>query len=286
MALYPAHFYNSLLKKYVIAFGSLFADIQVVREDAADNELHRETVPLAFAKKEKFVQRLIEDAALDKKTAIKLPRMSFEYTGLNYAPERKITSKRRVSKTLDGSHKDNVYNPIPYDIEFSLSVYSKTQEEALQIVEQILPFFSPDYTIKVKGIDNPDICMDVPINLIAVNHDDPYEGAFEDNRVIVWELTFLMKAYIFGPLRQSKVIKQAITKVIDDEDDVLATIQVEPYIEGVALEDILATDPYTFLTTITEAYQYEEPINDINYLMTQDDSYFETVEGSLVILNT
>lgn len=254
MALYNKYFYHSHMRDYITAFGALFTDIQVVRANALGEEISRENVPLTFSKKNKYVTRLVQDAALGAKSAIKLPRLAFEYTDITYAPERKITSKRRISGVdpNNGNALNNVYNPVPYDIAFSLSIFSKSQEEALQIIEQIVPFFSPDYTIKVKGVSNPDINYDVPIDLIGVTPDDSYEGAFEDRRVIIWQMDFVMKAFMFGPARNTGIIKTAITEFKSPIGTPYATVTVEPYIEGMALSDITKDDAFTYLTDIQE----------------------------------
>lgn len=254
MALYQKHFYHSMIRNYVAAFGSLFTDLQVVRVDSLGNELGRQTVPLNFSKKQKFVQRLIQDANLDSKPAITLPRIAFEFNGISYAPQRKVPSVHRIkqSNPADGNSAFNVYNPLPYDIAFSLSIYAKRQDEALQILEQIIPFFSPQYTIKMKGIKSPDICYDVPISLVSVAPDDNAEGSFEDNRMIIWTLDFVMAAYMFGPIRNSGLIKTAITEFKDYDENTDATIQIQPYIDGVPLDDILKEDDYEFLVDIVE----------------------------------
>lgn len=254
MALYNKLFYHKLLRKYTIAFGSLFNDIYVERNDSNGNVLHTEKVGLTYSAKSKFFYRLHQDGNLDRKPAIKLPKMAFSVISIAYAPERKITSKRKISATdpNDPDKKSYIYTPLPYDINYSLSIVTKSQDEGLQIIEQIVPFFTPDYTITMKGIQNPDINFDVPINLIAVNPDDTYEGQFDERRMITWELDFVMKAYMFGPSRSGSIIKSADTELYDDlsASEYIEKINVEPFIEGVPLSDITEEDDFDILTTI------------------------------------
>ena len=215
-------FYNGTLRKYVILFGTLFNDIWVVRKDAGGNVKTSFKVPLAYGPREKFLAR-IEGLTQDldpqeQPFAITLPRMGFEITGFNYAPERKLsTINRFVSKPsdTDEDQKRYQYNPVPYDIQFSLSIFVKTVEDGTQIVEQILPYFTPEWTTTVQLISDPDITLDIPLVLTATTQDDVYEGSFEERRSLIFQLDFTMKGFFFGPTKKSEVIKLANTQLYD-----------------------------------------------------------------------
>lgn len=227
------------MRKYTTAFGSLFNNISVTRKDSNGVELHREVVPVTQSKKSKFVTRLIQDANLDSKPAIKLPRIAYEYTAIQYAPNRKITSKRQIKKfTEPYEPATRVYNPVPYDIGFSVSIFSKTQEEMFQIIEQIVPFFTPDYTLRVKDITSVGGEFNLPVELLAVNPDDSYEGSFEDRRLIIWQLDFVMKGFFYGPIRDASIIYTARTEFINKcTGDPLETIQIK-------VNDVISLDNY------------------------------------------
>ena len=215
-------FYNGTLRKYVILFGTLFNDIWVVRKDAGGNVKTSFKVPLAYGPREKFLAR-IEGLSQDldpqeQPFAITLPRMGFEITGFNYAPERKLsTINRFVTKPsdTDEDQKRYQYNPVPYDIQFSLSIFVKTVEDGTQIVEQILPYFTPEWTTTVQLISDPDITLDIPLVLTATTQDDVYEGSFEERRSLIFQLDFTMKGFFFGPTKKSEVIKLANTQLYD-----------------------------------------------------------------------
>lgn len=193
-------FYFGLIRKYVAVFGTLFNNIRIYRTQpgVATQEIK---VPISYGPKEKTLARVEGDPRLDRPAAIVLPRMSFEISGVRYASERKLPStffKKYVS--ADGGVSTQ-YVPVPYDIDFTLSIMAKNAEDATKIVEQILPFFTPDFTPTVHLVPEMDIKMDIPIVLQSVNVEDQYEGDFEQRRAIIWTLQFVLKGYVFGPIR-------------------------------------------------------------------------------------
>lgn len=203
-----------------IAFGSLFSNIFVSRKTSSGTEIEREIVPITYSQKEKFVQRLMQDPTLENKPAVKLPHLAFEITNYSYDPERKLSSKRKVSGTPPDQQDTYkfFYTPVPYNVDFSLYLMTKTQEEGLQIVEQILPFFTPDYTITIKLSDIDEYKQDIPISLISVSNEDNYDGEFEKRRTIIWTLQFRMKGYVLGPERNSgKILNTRIKTYVGDE---------------------------------------------------------------------
>jgi hypothetical protein len=208
-------FYHGTIRRYVVLFGTLFNDIYINRPDPKHNITHTVKVPVAYGPRDKVLARLTADPNLDRKPAIVLPRISFEMTDLRYAPERKLNTigKRYVR---DGDNANNIkyqYNPVPYDINFSLSVIVKNTDDGLRIIEQILPFFTPEWTSTVHLIPEMDITMDIPIILNDVSVDDQYEGAFDERRALVWNLSFTLKGYLYGPVRKAGIIKFANSSI-------------------------------------------------------------------------
>lgn len=209
------------IRKYVIYFGTLFNDIYLTRDATANSRQQTMKVPLNYGPKDKFLARLQGNPNLGRDIAITLPRMSFEITGFRYAPERKLSSVGRVTK-VNTSNPDQMnyqYNPIPYDIQFSLYVMVKNAEDGTRIVEQILPFFTPEFTATLNV--NPDLGVkyDIPLTLNSIAQQDTYEGDFITRRAIIWTLNFTLNGYIFGPTRNQGVIKQAEVNIRIPEVD-------------------------------------------------------------------
>lgn len=202
MALYNKYFYNGLTRKYITAFGSLFENIQVVRADSAGAEVNRERVPLTFAPKEKYIYKLKKDLDLDNRgPSIKLPRMSFEMDSMDYAPERKSMSMQKICIDA-GQGKQYTYAPVPYNLSYTLSIYTKSLDEMHQIIEQIIPFFTPEYAVKIRPITGATDFKDVlRFTLNSVTPSDSYEGSFDDRRMIIWTLTFGLPTNFWGPIR-------------------------------------------------------------------------------------
>ena len=202
-------FYHETIRKLVIAFGSLFNNIVLVRKNNSGVITQTMKVPLAYGPKQKFLARLRQDANLDNKVSITLPRISFEIGALSYDPTRKLNRVQKFKKTKSGSNKqlDSQFMPVPYNITFTLSVMSKNSDDSLQIVEQILPYFQPDYTITLKDNVDMDTSRDVPVILNNISYEDSYEGDFASRRAIIYTLDFTLKFYLYGPVTSSNVIK-------------------------------------------------------------------------------
>ena len=218
-------FYHDTLRKYVILFGTLFNDIQINREDTSGNVKQVVKVPLAYGPREKFLARIDGiDGGRDPQEfpfSIVLPRMGFEITSFNYAPERKLSTRNKFTEVPfnddNGKRKKYQYNPVPYDINFTLSIFVKNTTDGTRIIEQILPFFTPEWTSTVQLVDDPpiDVTLDIPLVLTGVSQDDVYEGSYEERRSLIWSLDFTMKGYFFGPVYQQGVIKLANTQIFD-----------------------------------------------------------------------
>ena len=206
-------FYHEVVRKTVVAFGSLFNNLYVVRKNNSGKVIQRMKVPLAYGPKQKFLTRLDQDAgrtATDvKKTSITLPRLGFEMTGLSYDATRKLNRVQKFKKVKGADDKSmtSQYMPVPYNIGFTLYAMAKNSDDALQIVEQILPYFQPDYTVTLNSIPEMEIVRDVPIILNNVSYEDSYDGDFQSRRVIIYTLSFTAKNYLYGPVTSSKVIK-------------------------------------------------------------------------------
>ena len=208
------HFYYRTLRRNVIAFGNLFNNIQLVRY-AKDtfNEINRITVPLSYANKEDFIKRLYDNPDLHKPVQIVLPRISINITDISYDATRKIStfSSNFSRNTTNNSLVNQQYVGVPYDITFELSIYVRNVEDGTQIVEQILPYFTPDYTLAMNFVDQMNISKDIPIILQSIEQNIQSDGIAETTtRTIIWTLTFKMKSFFFGPTNSGKLIRNVI----------------------------------------------------------------------------
>ena len=249
------YFYHESLRKIIIAFGTIFNNIHIHRKDSSGNVIQSIKVPLAYSPKEKFIARLDQqpDLVEDRRVAVNLPRMWFEISGISYDPSRKLnrmgTIKKVRSTATDGKIMNKQFNPVPYNISMNLYSFTSSAEGGLQIIEQILPFFQPDYTVTIKAIPTMNIVRDVPIILNSVNYEDTYSGDFTTRRAVVYTLSFTAKTYLYGPISQQRVIKETQA---DMYTDTTGTEKREQRI-------VVTTDPtnadadddFGFTTTIT-----------------------------------
>ena len=197
------YFYNESLRKCIIAFGSMFNGIYITRKNASGSDSQSLKVPLAYGPKQKFMVRLDADPNLDQKVAITLPRIGFEIAGFDYDPSRKlnrIIKRKKVSNTNDKALKqmNTQYSPVPYNLNFEFFVMTKNSDDGIQIVEQILPFFQPEYTVSIKEVPQMETVRDVPIVLNSVNYEDTYTGSFTERRAIIYTFNFTAKAYVLS----------------------------------------------------------------------------------------
>lgn len=218
-------FDNRVIRKYVILFGTLFNDLHVMRRDNNNNLIQKIKVPLAYAPQEKVLARLNQDPSLDRQVAITLPRLSFEMSGLNYAPDRKLSTLNQLAK-VDSFSKAKVaksYMPVPYDFNFQLHFYVKYAEDATQILEQIVPFFTPEWTSTVNLIPDLGLKVDIPVVLQGTSIQDLYEGDFEQRRALIYTLDFVLKGYVFGPVHKAGIIKTVKSKIISQDENAVFT---------------------------------------------------------------
>lgn len=212
------HFYHEILRKTIISFGTLFNNITIQKKDASDTDFSVMKIPLSYGPTQKFLARLEQSGDLNKSTAMSLPRMSFEFIGLTYDSSRKVTSTQKIAvKDPDTQKKVNkVFTPVPYNMQFELSIMSKLNDDALQIVEQILPFFQPAFNLSVELIDQIKEKRDIPIILENITMQDDYEGDYSTRRVLLYTLRFTAKTYLFGPVTRVEPIKQATLSYYTD----------------------------------------------------------------------
>jgi hypothetical protein len=230
------HFYNRTIRKIVVAFGSMFNDLQLVRYSKDGLTAHEITkVPLNYGAKEKYIVRINSDPTLTKSIATTVPRMSFDLTGMEYDSSRK--QQTTLQNFAFGSSKMKTqYAPIPYNFDFSLSIYVRNTEDGTQILEQILPFFTPDFTVTVDFIKEMDQTYDMPVMLNSVSPEVDYEGDFMNTRLIIWNLNFTAKAYIWPPVispaSNKGLILQANTNIYTDSTNLDAQKVFVDYANG------------------------------------------------------
>ena len=209
-------YYHGIIRKTIVAFGSLFSDIYIDRKEGdsvTGTTVQRLQIPLAYAPKEKWIVRLDSDPNLENHTYVTLPRMSFEILGYAYDPSRKVNRMQQI-KCGDGSGTvSTMYTPVPYNIDISLYILTKTQEDSLQILEQILPTFTPEYTLSINAVPDMNVIQDIPIILTSVGVQDDYDGNFETRRFVTHTLNFTVKTNLFGPISSQGVIATAIAGV-------------------------------------------------------------------------
>ena len=207
------YFYHEILRNTIIGFGSLFNNIVVKHTDDSDDVVSVIKVPLAYGPTQKFLARLEQVPDLNKPVQITLPRMSFEFVGLTYDPSRKVTTTQTFITYLESDKKQirKVYMPVPYNMQFELNIYTKLNDDMLQIIEQILPYFQPAYTLTLNLVKTIGEKRDIPVVLDGISMDDQYEGTFDTRRVLIYTIRFTAKTYLFGPV--SDVSKDIIKKV-------------------------------------------------------------------------
>ena len=279
--------YNRVIRKLVVGFGNLFDSVTLYRFRPDNTESERFIVPIAYASKERYVMRLEEDLNLDKKVQLTLPRMSFEMAGLTYDASRKQNTN---IKNFAGTPPTGVlsqYNPVPYNFDFNLYIYVRNIEDGTQIIEHILPFFTPDYTIKLNLIPEMGIIKEVPVILNSTTHDIIYEGGREnETRMIIWTLNFTVKGFIFGKVTETNVINRAFVSVYNQvsQDEIIefymnldsgfGTYKVgEKVYQGYTADDATATgivvqftDNILRLKELTGNFVSDKPIYGINTL--------------------
>lgn len=230
------HFYHRRVRSCVAIFGSMFDNIHVLRTNTSGKVLSQVKVPLSYAPSRSFIERLEEMSrgeSAERRVALRLPRMSFEITSIAYDAQRQLPKLNNFVVSNDNQKADKYFVGVPYTLSFQLSVYARSQDDALQVVEQIIPYFAPQYTLTVKPFaDLPDIKEDVPIVLTSVDFQDDFEGPIEQRRTIIYSMTFDMRINFYGPENTTPIIREVNTTLgtinQDDGGSVLETINTTP----------------------------------------------------------
>lgn len=212
---------HDVLRKYVILFGTVFNDIYIVRTNNSGEKVQTLKVPLSYGPKEKYLARLEGNPTLSNQVAAVVPRITFEMTSFQYDSARKLNTLNRVSKQSTTSSDDVIkyqYYPVPWNINFQMSILVKNAEDGTRIIEQILPYFTPDWTASVNLVPEVDGPRDIPIILDDISVEDTYEGAFDQRRAIIWTLNFTMKAWLYGPTKKAGLIKFAEANIRPTSD--------------------------------------------------------------------
>ena len=243
--MFGSWFYHKRVRTAVSVFGSLFNNIYVLRQNSSGETISQVKVPLSYAPKRSFIERLNEmkdGEQSERRVAMKLPRMSFEITSMAYSPERQLPKTNSFSTAIgsDTSKRNEFYTSVPYDISFDVNVYAKSQDDALQMVEQILPYFNPQYTVSVKpfGSTYPEVKEDVPISLQSVSFSDDFEGSVGDRRTIIYTLSFTMKIAFYGPVSSSPIVRTVNNNIytMGDSDTFQLSMQTTPSPSGVSVD--------------------------------------------------
>ena len=210
--------YHSAIRKYIVMFGNMFNDIDVVRFDKAGNSVQQLRVPIAYGPKEKFLIKLRTDPDGRREIAMLLPRLSFELTSMNYAPER-VLNRTHKQLGIGGGNNSlrQTFTPAPYDLDMTLYAMFANQEDAVQVVEQILPYFRPEWTNSVKIVPELDTYVDVPTILNGMTIEDTYDGDFDTRRAIIYTFTFKIKGYLFGPVTNKGIIRRTLVNTFNPQ---------------------------------------------------------------------
>ena len=264
--------YNKIIRKCVIGFGTLFNNIEVSKENKDGSVYSRMKVPLAYGPRQKFLARLEQQADLNQKVAITVPRLSFEMTGISYDSSRKLAPTTLTLKADTNNAVKKQFTPVPYNIDFELNVISKTNDESLEIMEQILPVFQPAFQMTIKLVDDMNDFRDVPIILNSVSYSDDYEGTFDDRKITLITMQFTVKAYIFGPVGTAAPIKKAKADIYTTMPSSTSTRQVAYQVTPKALTD-KDKDGTTELSSAITARNLTIEVADYSSIPTQ--SYIE-----------
>jgi hypothetical protein len=289
-----SHFYNRTIRKVVVAFGTLFNDLLLVRYNKAGTiERERMRVPLSYGGKEKYVTRLVSDPTLTKSIATYVPRISFDLVGLEYDSSRKFnTINRNFSTNATTGAVSGQYAPIPYNFEFELAIYVRNTEDGTQILEQILPYFTPDFTVTVDLIPALGRKYDMPVILNSVTPQTEYEGDMSTTRLIIWNLSFTVKGYIFPPVSTVGLIEQANTNIYTDSR---STLSQKVYVDYANGSGVLVTGEVVRSSsknkTGTVVYFANNSggtlvVSDLNDLLEEDDVIVGDYSNATYTINT
>jgi len=241
-------YYHQTLRKNVTLFGTLFNNIFINTVADDGTVINTKPVPIAYGPKEKTLARVEANPGFDRQYQILLPRMSFMMTGMSYDPSRKLATTRKHKMVPDDSGGEGVesrlkyvYNPVPYTIDFELAIMVRYAEDGTRILEQILPYFGPEWTASVRLIPELDVVLDIPVALVNVGVEDTFETGIDESRRIIWTLNFSMKTYLFGPIKRSGTIRISDTNFFDAT--VTGDTDIDNAVNNTAILETLNTIP-------------------------------------------
>lgn len=227
--MFGSHYNHGAIRKYIIMFGRMFNDIDIVRKDNSGATVQALRVPIAYGPKEKFLARLNQDPNLNRKVSTQLPRLSFEITDMTYAAGRGLNKlQRNLSSAADSNKSTSQFTPVPYDINITLYGMFANNEDAVQVVEQILPYFRPEFTHSVKLVPETGQYFDIPTVLQGMSIEDSYEADFQTRRAIIYSFNFTVKGYIFGPVSTKGVIKRTVVDFNIPSGDTMVNAADDP----------------------------------------------------------
>ena len=231
------YYYHEIIRKTIISFGTLFNQIHLRHTDKDNNNISDMRVPITYGPKQKFLARILQQPELNKATQISLPRMTFEMNSISYDPTRKSSIVQTFRTTDEGDNIKKVFMPVPYNIGFELNILCKLNDDALQIIEQILPYFQPAFNVTVDLVESIGEKRDIPMVLDSITFKDDYEGDFLTRRALIYTLTFTAKTYMFGPIAESseglirkvQVDQYATTDIATARREIRYTVTPDPY---------------------------------------------------------
>jgi len=296
-------FSHGLIRDFVVAFGTLFNNIKINRPSASGEDSNTLAIPIAYAPRQRYIERITEDLNLDKPVAMSLPRMSFEMVSMNYAAERKLNTVQRYYGRRNDTANNQlaaVYSPVPYDFNFQLSCYVENIEDGTHIIEQILPYFTPEFTVSLKSVTELGLNMDLPLVLNSVNVEDSYESGFDERRVIIWTLDFTMKAQLFGPVSNSGLINKIKINLRPNTNVAAASANTYEQIlitPGQFANGLATTNPHVSIDPLlitansdygisTQIFNVGQDPNTFRYWGFDDGSIISTVQFGPAIGNT
>lgn len=275
------YFYHEILRRTVVSFGSLFNNISIKHTNNNDNTVSVIKVPLAYGPTQKFLARIEQSPDLNKPIQISLPRMSFELVGLSYDSSRKATTTQTFLTTsvTDKTQQKKSYLPVPYNLDFEVSIFTKLNDDMLQIIEQILPYFQPAYTMTIDLVEQIGEKRDVPVVLNSISMSDDYEGDFSTRRSLIYTLRFTAKTYLFGPISSasSDVIKRVSIGLISGDTTKTPTREIVYSVEPRATKNYTGQIT-TNLSVDVSATDTSISVNDASNISSNTYIYIDEEE--------
>ena len=280
------HFYHEIFRRTIISFGSLFNDMLIKQENSSEEVVNQFRVPLSYGPTQKFLARLTQSPDLNKSVSMTLPRMSFEFTGLQYDPSRKVTQTQKFSKALSSDKKSTqkAYMPVPYNMNFELAIMTKLNDDMLQIVEQILPYFQPSYNLTVNLVETIGEKRDIPVVLENITTNDDYEGDFTTRRALIYTMRFSAKTYLFGPVSSasSDIITKATIGYVAGGATGVPDRDVSYSVQRRALKNYDGT----VLTTLTDDIKTSDTIIPVASVAGITDATYLDLDGEEVYVKS